>query len=136
MADWMNANKLVNNADKTHLMIMGSRRHNSIRQNISIMADGFSIKPSTTQRLLSGFLHQNLGWNQHLRDHKSSLINQLTQRMNGLRKVCANASFRTRLMVANGVILSKLTYLITLWGGATQNLIKSLQVQQYDQTCY
>ena len=130
MADWMNANKLVNNADKTHLMIMGSRRHNSIRQNISIMADGFSIKPSTTQRLLGGFLHQNLGWNQHLRDHKSSLINQLTQRMNGLRKVCANASFRTRLMVANGVILSKLTYLITLWGGAPQNLIKSLQVQQ------
>ena len=24
MADWMNANKLVNNADKTHLMVMGS----------------------------------------------------------------------------------------------------------------
>ena len=126
----MNVNKLVNNADKTHLMVMGSRRHKNSRQNISIMADGFSIKPSATQRLLGSFLHQDFSWKQHLRDHKSSLLNQLTQRMNGLRKMFQNATFQTRLMVANGVIMSRLTYLITLWGGATKNLIKSLQVQQ------
>ena len=130
LADWMNANKLVSNADKTHLMVMGSRRHKNSRQNISIMADGFSIKPSATQRLLGVFLHQDLSWKQHLRDHKSSLLNQLTQRLNGLRKVCINAAFPARLMLANGVIMSRLTYLITLWGGASKNLIKSLQVQQ------
>ena len=33
-------------------------------------------------------------------------------------------------MVANGVVMSKLTYLITLWGGAQQYLISALQVQQ------
>lgn len=33
-------------------------------------------------------------------------------------------------MVANGVVMSKLGYLITVWGGAQQYLLKGLQVQQ------
>ena len=33
-------------------------------------------------------------------------------------------------MVANGTVLSKLVYLITVWGGAQQYLLKALQVQQ------
>ena len=33
-------------------------------------------------------------------------------------------------MVANRIVMSKLTYLITLWGGAGQYLLNDLQVQQ------
>jgi hypothetical protein len=33
-------------------------------------------------------------------------------------------------MIANGIIMSKLVYLITLWGGAQQYLMNALQVQQ------
>ena len=33
-------------------------------------------------------------------------------------------------MVANGIVMSKLMYLITLWGGAQQYLLGALQVQQ------
>ena len=57
-------------------------------------------------------------------------MKQLTGRINGLRRVCLNASFQTKLKVANGVVMSKLTYLITLWGGAQQYLLSALQVQQ------
>ena len=35
-----------------------------------------------------------------------------------------------RLMVADGVVMSKVVYLITVWGGAQQYLLKALQVQQ------
>ena len=69
-------------------------------------------------------------WKTHLREDKESLINQLTSRINGLRRVCVNASFGTRLMVANGIVMSKLVYLITLWGRAQQYLMSALQVQQ------
>ena len=41
-----------------------------------------------------------------------------------------NANFDTQLMVANGAVQSKLVYLITLWGGAPQYLLRALQVQQ------
>ena len=38
-----------------------------------------------------------------------------------------NTNFDTRLMVANGAVQSKLVYLITLWGGAPQYLLRALQ---------
>ena len=33
-------------------------------------------------------------------------------------------------MIANGAVMSMLVYLITVWGGAQQYLLKGLQVQQ------
>ena len=58
------------------------------------------------------------------------MVRQLTNRINGLVKVSHCASFSTRLMVANGIFLSKLCYLIQLWGGADSYLLARLQVLQ------
>ena len=130
LEQWMHANKLVINPDKTHLMVMGSKKHTATRKSVSLVADGHIIKPSMTEKLLGGQLHQSLTWNFHLRDHDGSMMKQLTSRINGLKRVCFNASFGTKLKVANGVVMSKLTYLITLWGGAQEYLLSALQVQQ------
>ena len=130
LADWMNNNKLVINPDKTHLLVLGSSGRAGLRQQVSLVADNHVIKPTESEKLLGGQIHQSLKWNQHIRDHKSSMIRQLTSRLNGLKKVSKNATFSTRLMVANGVVMSKLVYLITLWGGAQQYLLNALQVQQ------
>ena len=130
LAEWMNANKLVINADKTHLLVMGSRKHNSQRKDIQLVAGGHIVQPSESEKLLGCHLHQSLDWRLHLHDHEPSLLNQLIRRINGLKKICINADFQTRLTVANGVVISKLSYLITLWGGAKQYLMNMLQVQQ------
>ena len=130
LENWMHANKLVINPDKTHLMVMGSKKNDVKRKEVSMKAGQFIIKPSQTEKLLGGQLHQSLQWNHHLRDHEQSLMKQLTSRINGLRRVCWNASFGTKLMVANGIVMSKIMYLITLWGGAQQYLLGALQVQQ------
>ena len=90
----------------------------------------FEINPTETEKLLGGHIHQSLQWNHHLSDHKDSMMNQLTSRVNGLKKIAINATFNTRLMVANGMVMSKLVYLITVWGGAQQYLLNGLQVQQ------
>ena len=123
----MNNNKLVINPDKNHLLVLGSSGRAGLRQQVSMVADNHVIKPTESEKLL---IDQSLKWNQHIRDHKSSMIRQLTSRLNGLKKVSKNATFSTRLMVANGVVMSKLVYLITLWGGAQQYLLNALQVQQ------
>ena len=57
-------------------------------------------------------------------------MKKLGSRINGLKRTCRNGSFESRLMVANGIVMSKLVYLVTLWGGAQQYLLKSLLVQQ------
>ena len=130
LENWMNSNKLVINADKTHLMVMGTKRMAAMRREVSIQAGTFKISPTESETLLGGKLHQSMQWNQHIRDGESSLLRQLTTRINGLKKISENETFHTRLMVANGVVMSKMAYLITLWGGAQLYLLKSLQVQQ------
>ena len=57
---WMNANRLVLNPDKTHLIVMGSRRHKNTRKEVSLVASGYVIKPSITEKLLGGPLHESL----------------------------------------------------------------------------
>ena len=130
LEDWLSSNKLVVNQDKTHLLVMGTKKMAAKRNEVSMISGQFTIKPSMSEKLLGGHIHQSLLWNHHLSDHRNSLISQLTSRINGLKKLASTATFKTKLMVANGVIMSKLVYLITVWGGAQNYLIHRLQVQQ------
>ena len=57
------------------------------------------------------------------------MVKQLTSRVNGLAMISSRADFKTKLMVANGIVLSKLCYLVQLWGGCEGYLLQSLQVQ-------
>ena len=95
-----------------------------------MMAGEHCIKPSETEKLSGGHIHQSLKWNEHLANNKSSLLKQLNSRINGLKRASRNAKFNTKLMIANGAVQSKLVYLITLWGNAQQYLLNTLQVQQ------
>ena len=126
----MNKNRLVINPEKTHLMVIGSDKTARSRQQVNMMAGEHCIKPSETEKLLGGHIHQSLKWNEHLANNKSSLLKQLNSRINGLKRASRNAKFSTKLMIANGAVQSKLVYLITLWGNAQQYLLKTLQVQQ------
>ena len=73
---------------------------------------------------------EDLKWREHILGGDQSLIKQLTSRINGLQIIAAKASLTTRLSVANGIFMSKLSYLIQLWGGAEGYLLKALQVTQ------
>ena len=87
-----------------------------------IEAGSHTIKPTATEKLLACHVAQDLKWKEHLLDIKCCLIKQLNQRLNGVLLVSKRASYSTRLMVANGVYLSKLVYLIQVWG-ATEDII-------------
>ena len=126
----MAANKLVINADKTHLLVMGTKATAARRDEVTLQAGEHLIRPTKTERLLGGNICENLKWREHLLDNDQSQVRQLTSRINGLIKVSEYASFSTRLMVANGIFASKLCYLIQLWGGTEGYLIAGLQVLQ------
>ena len=54
----------------------------------------------------------------------------LSKKNNALAKVAKIASFKTRLMIGNGLIMSMLTYAIQIYGACSSYLIHMLQVQQ------
>ena len=55
---------------------------------------------------------------------------QLTTRINALKILSGVATFKSRLMVANGIFCSKLIFQISLWGGTEDFLLSSLQIVQ------
>ena len=100
------------------------------RGEVKLQAGQYTILPSSSEKLIGGQISQDLKWKHHLQDSDQSLVRQLTSRINGLCLISSRAIFATRLMGANGVVISKLCYLIQLWGGAEAYLLKSLQVLQ------
>lgn len=80
--------------------------------------------------MLGGNISQNLNWSNHILLNDKSLVKQLGTRLNALRKINKVADFRTRKMLADGLFMSKLVYLIPLWGGCEKFLIRALQIIQ------
>ena len=132
ISDYMSKNRLILNSEKTHLLIMTSARNHRSHGNYGITLDTGTevIEPGTEEKLLGGLISNDLRWNSHVRDNKRSLINILTSRVNALQKISMYTSFKTRKMVANGVVLSHLTYFIQLYGGCSGELISALQLLQ------
>ena len=132
IAQYMDMNKLVLNSNKTHLMIMTSSRKHAIHRDFGLSLNTGSeiIVPQSEETLLGVSLSNCLSWHKHIRDSNQSLISKLTSRVNALSKISLYTSFLTRKMVANGIIMSYLTYLIPLYGGCPDYLLMALQSLQ------
>ena len=126
----MNSNKLVINSDKTHLLVMVGRGAIAARRmEVHVLAGQDQIEQSVSEKLLGGIIHNSGRWNNMIRHGKSSIVSQLSGRLNGLKKL-KNADFKSKLAVATGIIQSKIQYLLPLYGGAPKYLLEAIQVQQ------
>jgi hypothetical protein len=131
----MNNNKLKLNGDKTHLILLSTDKawKTKLNQNSITLQTGPGEEPISTtncENLLGGFISQNLKWTNHILLNEKSLVKQLGTRLNALKKISRVADFKTRKMLADGLFMSKLIYLIPLWGGCEKFLIKALQIIQ------
>ena len=88
------------------------------------------IQPTVCERLLGATISNNFTWNSHICNNEKSMVKSLSIRINGLKKICQRTDFKTRKMFANGLINSRLIYVIQLYGTATDYLLNTLQVQQ------
>ena len=130
LADYMRNNKLVINNDKTHLVVLGGPRHKELRQQVSIDTGTVGITPAETEKLLGLNIHQSMRWKEHIIGSKKSLVKILTSRLNALKMISVNATFKTRLMVANSCFMSIITYMIVVWGGTEKFIVRAVQVMQ------
>ena len=80
--------------------------------------------------LLGCWLHEDMKFGEHLRDNKDSLLSSLNKRIGALKLIARVANFKTRKMIADEILMSKLIYLIELWGGSSKYLLEALQKAQ------
>ena len=68
---YMMANKLVLNSDKTHLLIMTTPYQHKRYQDfgITLNTGAETIMPSYTEKLLGGFITNDFKFNEHLKDN-------------------------------------------------------------------
>ena len=104
------------------------KRQHRGTSNITISTPTATIEPSPLERLLGAQVHQDMHWKEHLLTNADSLLKSLAKREGALRKISKNASFKTRKMIANGIYLSKLIYLMPVWMGCEYYLVNALQV--------
>ena len=133
MSDFLISNQLKLNDDKTHLMVMTtSQKRKKMDQSaiVQIRTPTDLIDQSETEKLLGAYLHQDMKWGEHILDNKESLVSSLGSRVGALKMISKVATFRNRKMIADGIFMSKLVYLIPLWGGCSKFLLKSLQTLQ------
>ena len=134
ISDFMCRNKLKLNNDKTHIMLLATDRawRSKISDDSLILTTGnnYSVNTSASENLLGGTISKDLKWTEYILLDKKSLIKQLGIRLAALNKICSISNFKTRKMITNGLFMSKLVYLIPLWGGCGDVLLRSLQVMQ------
>ena len=131
LANYMANNKLKLNDDKTHLLIMTTKQKQRIVNiDVKISTANEVIKPIKSEKLLGIFIQDDLKWNNYIQNNEKSLLKQLHSRLNALKLISNVANFKTRLMVANGIFLSKLIFQMGLWGGTEEYLLNALQIVQ------
>ena len=111
---------------------MSTRQRRRFRDTstITINTPTAVITPSAVERLLGAQVHQDMHWKEHILDNKDALLKSLTTRARAIKKISKTTSFKTRKMIANGIFMSKLIYLMPVWMGCDDYLVNALQVCQ------
>ena len=132
IADFLTANKLKVNDDKTHLLVMSTRqkRYHRDTSRVTINTPTATITPSSVERLLGAHIHQDMQWREHILDNHDSLLKCLNKRVGAIRMISSSANFKARKMIANGILISKFIYVMPLWMGCEDYLVNYLQVCQ------
>ena len=88
------------------------------------------IKDSNKFRVLVTNLEQNQSWKKHLVSGKKAVLPSIRQQLGALKLLGSQIPQKTRKLLAEGLMLRKFNYLISLWGGATPNFITAAQRTQ------
>ena len=87
-----------------------------------------TIKVENYTRLLGSNVSNNLSWKDHLFTGEKALIPKIRQQLGALRTLAKVLPRKSRLLLTNGLIMSKVSYLIQLWGGACKSDIRKVQI--------
>ena len=131
ISEYLSANRLKVNDSKTHMMILTTsqlRRSQDISVQVQV---GTGVQDlSGVEQLLGLQLHEGLKFQQYIMGNEKSLIKMLNTRVKALQMLRKVANFKTRLMIANGIFMSKMCYIIPVWGGCEEYLMSALQIMQ------
>ena len=126
ITDFLQSNRLCINQSKTKTQnFMVHQKRARVEDDPDIMTivtqDGQKTVSNTKHgRILGLNLEEDLGWRSQLETGPKPLLPCLRKRVGQLRHIGRQIPKQGRLILANGLIVSKIIYMIQVWGGGTK----------------
>ena len=133
MKKYLDANSLSMNMGKTEIvqcMVRQKRTRIGPPPQITVQKPDGTLKQitaATSCRLLGTNINQDITWKHHLEQGKKALLPALRSLIGMLTHIGKNIPVNSKILLANGLIVSKVTYLIQMWGGLTLRYTKKIQ---------
>ena len=133
ITDFLQSNRLCINQAKTktqNFMVYQKRARVEDDPEIMIieMQEGQKTVSNTKHgRILGLNLEDDLGWRSQLETGPKPLLPCLRKRVGQLRHIGRQIPKKGRLILANGLIVSKVIYMIQVWGGVQNTHLKKIQ---------
>ena len=110
---YLTSNRLKPNLSKNQLLVLALPKID--KSEISILAQGVIIKPKPVIKTLGVLLSEKRDWTPQV----NSLISSVQPRLSVLRNLACIASTKSLAILAQATIVSKITYVIAVWGGTS-----------------
>ena len=124
--EWLNANRLSLNIDKTKLLIFHSKKKKVVYDDISIKLNKIKLIPTDNVKYLGIFLDKNLAW-----DYQLKQLSKKLSRVNGiLYKLRKYIPKETITSVYYSLFYSHLTYACQVWSLTTQQNLNTINILQ------
>ena len=123
---YMNSNGLKLNVEKTQLLIMNPGRKR-MNDDLSLLFNGHLVEPEKNVRFLGVIISNNLRWNDYILNSEKSVLNFCYKKLRALKLMSRFCDEEQRKLLANGMIISKLTFCLSVWGNASMFLKKKIQ---------
>ena len=132
---FLTANKLTMNNSKTTISeVMVPQKRAKIPghppphlDTIDKRGDPVRIQARKHLRILGFNIQDNLSHQAHISTGEKNLIGAMRQKLGALKYLGRQLPRSSRKTLATGIIISKVRYMIEIWGGATENYLKQIQ---------
>ncbi len=127
MQEYMDSNHLKFNADKTQLLVKTKGKNNT-HSELSLEMESGTVKQSEVVKVLGIYLSRDELFKEYLINSDNSMMRFLETRLNMLKILSKHADKKSRKALAEGLILSKINYCISLWGTTLVSIMDKMQV--------
>ena len=132
--EFLDANKMLINLTKTEIVEVMVRqkqtRLEGSKPQLLVTKRDRTIKVITAKeqcRLLGMNISQNANWKDHLEGGEKLLLPALRYLIGTLSHLSPNIPPKSCLLLANGLIISRIIYCIQIWGGLPADQARSVQ---------
>ena len=78
-------------------------------------------------RLLGVNLPDHMGWDAHIESGEDALLPTTRKKLGILKHIGKSIPIRSRKLLAEGIIISRIRYIISIWGSTNEKLMRNTQ---------